>query len=81
MNDAADIQSAAVARPLYMAGTLRPATKYCASSEVRHRKPMPAYRPTVESRNPAPIHVRGRPRSSARAMSRIRPPKASRKRP
>jgi hypothetical protein len=42
MNEAADIQSAAVARPLYMAGTWRPATKYSASSEVRHRKPMPA---------------------------------------
>jgi hypothetical protein len=40
MNAATLIQSAPIARPLYSAGTLRPATKYCDASTVRQASPM-----------------------------------------
>ena len=78
MNEAADIQSAAVAMPLYIAGTRRPATKYSLSSTVRLRKPMQAYIITVAIRNTPPIQDRGSPRRSASAIAPIRAAKPQR---
>jgi hypothetical protein len=81
MKDAADIQSAAVARPLYIAGTLAAGHEVLRLVRSAAQEPDACIEATVTSRNPAPIQVRGRPCCSAIAMARMRPAKASRNKP